>query len=64
MNRFQRLLIRWEKKSENYLALLQLASAFITVRSVEIVGQAPIAPGAGVDSRAPAHGWSALKEWR
>ena len=38
INRFRRLLIRWEKKAENYLALLQLASAFITFRSAEVFG--------------------------
>jgi putative transposase len=30
MNRFRRLLIRWEKKVENYLALIHLACAWIT----------------------------------
>jgi transposase len=30
MNRFRRLLIRWEKKTENYEAFLHLACAFIT----------------------------------
>lgn len=38
MNRFRRLLIRWEKKPENYLAFLQLASAVITFRSSEVFG--------------------------
>lgn len=30
MNRFRRLLIRWEKKVENYLAMVQFACAWIT----------------------------------
>jgi putative transposase len=30
MNRFRRLLIRWEKREENYLALIHLACAWIT----------------------------------
>jgi len=30
MNRFRRLLIRWEKQVENYLALIHLACAWIT----------------------------------
>jgi transposase len=30
LNRFRRLLIRWEKYSENYLGLLHLACALIT----------------------------------
>jgi transposase len=29
MNRFRRILIRWEKKPENYLAMLHLALAYI-----------------------------------
>lgn len=32
LNRFRRLLIRWDKKLENYLALLHLACAWITFR--------------------------------
>lgn len=34
MNRFRRILVRWEKKAENYLALLHLACAVITWRAV------------------------------
>jgi putative transposase len=34
MNRFRRLLIRWEKKVENYLAMLHFACAFICFRAV------------------------------
>ena len=30
LNRYRRLLIRWEKKAQNYLALLHLACAHIT----------------------------------
>jgi putative transposase len=44
MNRFRRLLIRWEKKPDNYLAMMQLASAFITFRSAEVLGEAPNLP--------------------
>lgn len=29
LNRFRRLLIRWEKKAENYLAMLHMACGFI-----------------------------------
>ena len=36
MNRFRRLLIRWEKKLENYLALAQFACAFITYRAARL----------------------------
>jgi transposase len=32
MNRFRRLLIRWEKRIENYVAMLHLACAWITYR--------------------------------
>ena len=34
LNRFRRLLIRWEKKATNYLAMLHLACALITFRAV------------------------------
>jgi putative transposase len=33
LNRFRRLLIRWEKKTENYLAMLHFACAWITFRA-------------------------------
>ena len=38
MNRFRRLLIRWEKKVENYLAMLHFACAWITFRTAWVVG--------------------------
>lgn len=38
MNRFRRLLIRWEKKSENYLGLLHLACAWITFHAAGVFG--------------------------
>ena len=38
MNRFRRILIRWEKKPENYLALLHLACAWITYRAAHLLG--------------------------
>jgi putative transposase len=38
MNRFRRLLIRWEKKKDNYLALLHLACAFIVCRHCPVFG--------------------------
>lgn len=33
MNRFRRILIRWEKKPENYVALLHLVCGLITWRA-------------------------------
>jgi transposase len=33
MNRFRRLLIRWEKKVENYLALAEFVCAIIAYRA-------------------------------
>ena len=33
MNRFRRLLIRWEKTLDNYLAMLHFACAWITFRA-------------------------------
>ena len=38
MNRFRRILIRWEKKPENYLGLLHLVCAFITYRAAGLLG--------------------------
>jgi len=37
MNRFRCLLIRWEKKTENYLAFVHLACAFIAFRAADRV---------------------------
>jgi putative transposase len=37
-NRFRALLIRWEKKAENYLAELHLACAFITLHRAGLLG--------------------------
>lgn len=38
MNRFRRVLIRWEKKVENYMAMLELACAFISFRAAGVFG--------------------------
>ena len=38
MNRFRRILIRWEKKAMNYLALLHFACAWITYRAAGLLG--------------------------
>ena len=38
MNRFRRILVRWEKKAENYLALLHLVCALITYRTNSLLG--------------------------
>ena len=38
MNRFRRILIRWEKKPENYLGLLHLVCAVITYRLSGLLG--------------------------
>lgn len=38
MNRFRRLLIRWEKKPQNYLAMIHLAFACIAVRAIQVFG--------------------------
>lgn len=37
-NRFRRLLIRWEKKSANYLAFLHFACAWVTFRAAGVLG--------------------------
>ena len=38
MNRFRRILIRWEKKPENYMAMLHFACALITYRALGLMG--------------------------
>lgn len=38
MNRFRRVLIRWDKKVCNYLAFLHLACAYITFRQSGLLG--------------------------
>jgi putative transposase len=38
MNRFRRVLIRWDKKVRNYLAFLHLACAYITFRQSRLLG--------------------------
>lgn len=38
MNRFRRVLLRWEKKSENYLALLHFACAWIACKACDLLG--------------------------
>ena len=37
-NRARRLLVRWEKKAENYLALIHLRFAYITLRAAGVMG--------------------------
>lgn len=38
MNRFRRIVVRWEKKSENYLAFLHFACALIAFRAAGLFG--------------------------
>jgi len=38
MNRFRRILVRWEKKAENYLAFLHFACALISFRAAGFFG--------------------------
>jgi putative transposase len=38
LNRFRRILIRWEKKTENYLGLLHLVCGLITWRMTDLLG--------------------------
>lgn len=37
MNRFRRILVRWEKKADNYVALLHLVCALITFRAAGLL---------------------------
>ena len=38
LNRFRRILVRWEKKTENYFALLQFACAYFTFQRAGVFG--------------------------
>jgi len=38
MNRFRRILIRWEKKSQNYIAFLHFACGLIAFRAAGLFG--------------------------
>lgn len=38
MNRFRRILVRWEKKADHYLAFLHFACALITFRAAGLFG--------------------------
>jgi len=38
MNRFRRILVRWEKKAENYVAFLHFACALIAFRASGLFG--------------------------
>jgi putative transposase len=38
MNRFRRILVRWDKKPDNYLALLHFACALIAFRTAGLFG--------------------------
>lgn len=38
MNRFRRILIRWEKRPENYLGVLHVVCACITLRCAGVLG--------------------------
>jgi putative transposase len=38
MNRYRGILIRWNKKAENYIALLHMSFAFIIYRRLELIG--------------------------
>jgi len=38
MNRFRRILVRWEKKATNYEAMLHFAFAYVTWRQTKVLG--------------------------
>lgn len=38
LNRFRRLVIRWEKKGENYFAMLQIACGIIAMQQAMLLG--------------------------
>ena len=38
MNRFRRILVRWDKSPDNYIAFLHFACAFIAFRAAGLLG--------------------------
>ena len=38
MNRFRRILVRWEKRADTYIAMLHLACGIITWRAIGLPG--------------------------
>lgn len=38
MNRFRRILVRWEKKAENYIAILHFACTYICLKAANVLG--------------------------
>ena len=38
MNRFRRILVRWEKRADTFLAMLHLACGIITYRAAGLLG--------------------------
>ena len=38
LNRFRRILIRWEKKTSNYLSMIYIACSYITFRAAGVLG--------------------------
>jgi len=38
INRFRRLLVRWEKKEQNYIAMLHFACAYICLKAAGVLG--------------------------
>lgn len=38
MNRFRRILVRWDKRPEHYLAFLHFACALIALRAAGVLG--------------------------
>jgi hypothetical protein len=39
MNRFRRILVRWEKRQDTFLAMLHLVCGIITWRGCDLLGQ-------------------------
>ena len=38
MNRFRRILVRWDKSADNYIAFLHFACALIALRAAGLLG--------------------------
>ena len=57
MNRFRRILVRWDKKPENYLAFLHFACALIAFRAAGLFGRLDVAQPRGAHTA----GWSGAR---
>jgi protein-S-isoprenylcysteine O-methyltransferase Ste14 len=64
MNRFRRILMRWDKKPANYLAFLHFAYALISFRAAALFGSALRDVRVGCPPAGPRAGQQRMSRWR